>query len=214
MLVQVPVEKLIAALARYPDALIEFNRQLASRLGAAWEDAAELTFHDTNARLINMLLRFSRSAASTQHDDGVVLNITHSQLAQAVGAARETISLALTQLRQQNLVRTGRTVFQQCSHHLGIGACHGIGRQFAALQFVGAGRIQRQQLGAQLGAKRLMAVRTECDRRALRRPKIDQHAIDAVERRARHQADVQRHSTRRLIRRDRVRRPAFRPRRA
>jgi hypothetical protein len=38
----------------------------------------------------------------------VVLNITHSQLAQAVGAARETISLALTQLRHQNLVRTGR----------------------------------------------------------------------------------------------------------
>ena len=32
----------------------------------------------------------------------------HEQLAQAVGAARETISLALTHLREQNLLRTGR----------------------------------------------------------------------------------------------------------
>ena len=38
----------------------------------------------------------------------MVLRITHQQLAQAVGAARETISLALTQLRQRELLRTGR----------------------------------------------------------------------------------------------------------
>jgi DNA-binding transcriptional regulator YhcF (GntR family) len=43
-----------------------------------------------------------------------MLRITHRQLAEAVGAARETISLALTQLRHQNLLRTGRNrvVFQ------------------------------------------------------------------------------------------------------
>ena len=105
---EVPVGKFLAALAKYPQAMIEFNRQVAEKLQAAREDAAELIFRDTNARLINMLVRFSRSAASTQREDGVVLNITHSQLAQAVGAARETISLALTQLRHQNLVRTGR----------------------------------------------------------------------------------------------------------
>ena len=38
----------------------------------------------------------------------MVLRITHQQLAQAVGVARETVSLALTQLRQRNLLRTGR----------------------------------------------------------------------------------------------------------
>ena len=53
-------------------------------------------------------MRFSESAAATQHDGGVVLRITHQQLAQAVGVARETVSVALTQLRQRNLLRTGR----------------------------------------------------------------------------------------------------------
>jgi CRP-like cAMP-binding protein len=105
---EVNAQNFVAALAKYPEAMIEFNRQLAAGLQGAREDAAELIFRDTNARLINMLLRFARSAASTQREDGVVLNITHSQLAQAVGAARETISLALAQLRHQNLVRTGR----------------------------------------------------------------------------------------------------------
>jgi CRP-like cAMP-binding protein len=105
---EVRADRLLAALSRRPETLIEFNRQLATKLQAARDEAAELIFRDTNQRLLNALVRFSRSAASTQREDGVVLNITHSQLAQAVGAARETISLALTQLRHQNLVRTGR----------------------------------------------------------------------------------------------------------
>jgi CRP/FNR family cyclic AMP-dependent transcriptional regulator len=105
---EVRADRLLAALSRRPETLVEFNRQLATKLQDARNEAAELIFRDTNQRLLNALVRFSRSAASSPREDGVVLNITHSQLAQAVGAARETISLALTQLRLQNLVRTGR----------------------------------------------------------------------------------------------------------
>jgi len=65
-------------------------------------------FDDCNSRLLKALVRFSRSAAAMPHGDGVVLRITHEQLAQSIGVARETVSLALTQLRQQNLLRTGR----------------------------------------------------------------------------------------------------------
>ncbi|HEY7087821.1 MAG TPA: helix-turn-helix domain-containing protein, partial [Tepidisphaeraceae bacterium] len=89
--------------------LIEFNRQLAAKLLTAHEEGSRLVFEDCNHRLVSVLLRFSRSAASTtRDDDSVVLRITHDQLAQAVGVARETVSLALTQLRQQNLLQTGR----------------------------------------------------------------------------------------------------------
>jgi CRP/FNR family transcriptional regulator len=108
VLTEVKADRLLTSLARRPESLVELSRQLAQRLQTAREESAELMFRDTNQRLINALVRFARSAASTQREDGVVLNITHSQLAQAVGAARETISLALTQLRHQNLVRTGR----------------------------------------------------------------------------------------------------------
>jgi len=104
-----PVEGLGALLEHQPRLAMELIHQLAGKLQAAREDAGRLVSDDTNARLIRTLLNFSTTAAATCQADGeVTLNISHRQLAQAVGAARETVSLALTHLRQQNIVRTGR----------------------------------------------------------------------------------------------------------
>jgi CRP-like cAMP-binding protein len=104
-----PIERLLPLLARQPGIALELIRQLAGKLQSAREDAGRLVFDDCNARLVKTLLSFSNSAAATPQENGaVMLHITHRQLAQAVGAARETVSLALTQLRQQNLLRTGR----------------------------------------------------------------------------------------------------------
>jgi CRP/FNR family transcriptional regulator len=107
-LTQVGIDQFRAALLRRPEQLLELSRQLAGRLLAANEEAARLVFEDCNQRLLRTLVRFSRSAASAPCEQGVVLRMTHDQLAQAIGVARETVSLALTQLRQQNLLKTGR----------------------------------------------------------------------------------------------------------
>lgn len=108
LVTEVPLDRFNLLMRSRPDQLLELNRQLAAKLQRSRDDAARLVFEDCNARLIRTLLDFSSSAASTQREDHVVLRITHNQLAQAVGVARETVSLALTQLRQQNLLRTGR----------------------------------------------------------------------------------------------------------
>jgi len=105
---EVPADKWLELLSRHPALATEWVSRLAGKVVQAREDAACLVFDDCNQRLIKTLLHFSRTAAAAPHPEGVVLRITHQQLAQAVGAARETISLALTQLRQQNLLRTGR----------------------------------------------------------------------------------------------------------
>src|SRR3954447_11813882 len=105
---EIPAERFLNLLLQTPRAAVEVYRQLAAKLPAAREDAAGLVFDDCHNRLLKALVRFSRSAAASPHGDGVVLRITHEQLAQAIGVARETVSLALTQLRQQNLLRTGR----------------------------------------------------------------------------------------------------------
>ena len=105
----VPVDRLKELLRSHPLISMELIRQLALKLKSAREDAGRLVFDDCSARLLNTLLQFAGSAAATPQAGGeVMLHITHRQLAQAVGAARETISLALTQLRQQSLLRTGR----------------------------------------------------------------------------------------------------------
>jgi len=105
---EISAESMLDGLGRDHGAAVEMVKQLAKRVLAAREDAARLVFDDCNERLIKTLLRFSTSAAATQRETGVVLRITHQQLAQAVGVARETVSLALTQLRHQNLLQTGR----------------------------------------------------------------------------------------------------------
>jgi CRP/FNR family transcriptional regulator len=105
---EISAERFLGLLVQQPRAAVEIFRQLAGKLTAAREDAAGLVFDDCHSRLLKALVRFSHSAAASQHGDGVVLRITHEQLAQAIGVARETVSLALTQLRQQNLLRTGR----------------------------------------------------------------------------------------------------------
>lgn len=105
---EVPADRLVQLLPQHPRAAVEIMKQLAHKLSAARADAAGLVFEDCHSRLLKTLVRFSDSAAAQPHPEGVVLRITHQQLAQAVGVARETVSLALTQLRQQNLLRTGR----------------------------------------------------------------------------------------------------------
>lgn len=108
MLTRIAASEWVKLLSRDPDLATAWIAGLARKLVASREDAACLVFDDCNQRLVTALLHFSRSAAASPHPDGVVLRITHQQLAQAVGAARETISLALTQLRQRNLLKTGR----------------------------------------------------------------------------------------------------------
>jgi CRP/FNR family transcriptional regulator len=121
---RIGIEPLLEVLRSKPDALAALNRDLARGLVEAREEASRLIFEDCNQRLISALIRLSDSAASApwrgeerdggkggnsdEGDDGVVLHMTHSELAQTVGAARETVSLGLTELRNRNLLRTGR----------------------------------------------------------------------------------------------------------
>lgn len=104
----IPVERVFALLQQQPRAAAEMVRVLATRLRQSREDASRLIFDDCRTRLLRILLRFSRSTAATPHASGVVLHLTHHELAQAIGVARETVSLTLKDLRDQGLLRTGR----------------------------------------------------------------------------------------------------------
>jgi CRP/FNR family transcriptional regulator len=103
-----PVQRFLEALPTRPEASLEIIHQLAERLSTAAEEAGDLAFEDCRRRLVKTLIKFSRSTAAKPNGDGVILRMTHEQLAQAVGAARETVSLMLTQLRNARVLTTGR----------------------------------------------------------------------------------------------------------
>ena len=86
----VPAQRLLEALPQYPQVCVQLIRQLADQVSAATQDACGLVFDDCRRRLLKALLKFSHSAAATATHDGILLRMTHEQLAQAVGAARKT----------------------------------------------------------------------------------------------------------------------------
>lgn len=104
-----PADRLMDLLQLRPAAAVAFFREATQRLMRAYDDTLRLMFNDCNARLIDTLIDLSTYPSAEHVGDDVTVHITHQQLAQAVGAARETISLALTELRHKNLLRTGRS---------------------------------------------------------------------------------------------------------
>ena len=108
VITEVSSDRFLSLISSHPKALTEMVRHLASKVAAARNDASSMVFDDCYGRLLKTLIRFSSSSAASTTDGATVLRITHLQLAQCVGVARETISLALTQLRHKNVLRTGR----------------------------------------------------------------------------------------------------------
>lgn len=101
--------RLLRVLADNPRELLAFTRDLARRLEQSIQEASGLIFDDCNTRLLRKLLQLTRTVAATATEDGrVQVRITHQQIAQSIGVARETVSLALGELRKEGLLQTGR----------------------------------------------------------------------------------------------------------
>jgi CRP/FNR family transcriptional regulator len=104
----ISADRLRELLLSRSDMALEFIETMARQMHIAWTEGSHFVFEDCRLRLIRTLLRFRNSPAARPIPGGVELRMTHAQLAQAVGVARETISLCLTQLKRENLVQTSR----------------------------------------------------------------------------------------------------------
>ncbi len=104
----IPADRLRESLQAHGELAVQFIESMARQLHEAWNEGSHFVFEDCRLRLIRTLLRFKNSPAARAVPGGVELRMTHAQLAQAVGVARETVSLCLTDLRRENLVQTSR----------------------------------------------------------------------------------------------------------
>ncbi len=91
------VERLVLAKPRVGLRMLE---AIGSRLAESEARLEELAYRDVPTRIASVLLRMSR--------DGVTADLTHEELADMVGAHRETVTKALSDMREQGLVRLGR----------------------------------------------------------------------------------------------------------
>ena len=99
-------ENLRRAIASSPDVSLQLLQALAQRLSKTNESLADLVFSDVPGRVAKALLdladRFGRPAA-----DGLLVahDLTQEELAQLVGASRETVNKALAEFVHRGWIR-------------------------------------------------------------------------------------------------------------
>jgi len=111
-------EELRRELVKRGDLAMGLVESMAVRLLAAWNQDSEMVAQSCRTRIIKTLLRFSDSPAAETVQGEITLHMTHSQLARVIGAARESVSACLTELRRNDIIRTGRNKLKFNIHRL------------------------------------------------------------------------------------------------
>lgn len=95
-------EKLLFANPRLIMKLLEFTME---RLRKANEQIQDLTFLDVRMRIIKMLLRLAHEHGTEKHDGiEIRIKLTHQQIADLVGAVRETVTKVMLELQEEQLI--------------------------------------------------------------------------------------------------------------
>jgi CRP-like cAMP-binding protein len=101
-------ENLVRVLHRHPEASLAAATQLAKTCHIAYDQIILLsTSHSAREKLARFLLALSTASAYPRMGSDaavpVELDLTHDDIAQAIGTARETVSRVLAKFRRENL---------------------------------------------------------------------------------------------------------------
>ena len=93
-------------LAEHPEVAKHLLRALAQRLRRTWEAVGDLVFSDVPGRVAKALSELAQKFG-TRNNDGlhVAHDLTQEELAQLVGASRETVNKALADFATRGWVR-------------------------------------------------------------------------------------------------------------
>jgi len=99
-------DQVIGLVTRHPQASLELLRRLAQRLRKSNEILADLVFADVPGRVAKAIIDLG-ARFGQKKDDGLHVNhdLTQEELAQLVGASRETVNKALADFASRGWVR-------------------------------------------------------------------------------------------------------------
>lgn len=106
----IPRLQFLQFLRAHPDASLRIAEHLSKELHGAWDQIRLVTLAPTsNAKLIRFLLAWAASHGQDFAEGiSLALYMTHEEIAQSIGVSRETVSRALAEMRQANLIRFSR----------------------------------------------------------------------------------------------------------
>jgi CRP-like cAMP-binding protein len=107
-LLRVPREAMIRTLASNPEVSRGLISLLVDRNLALAQKVELLCLHDVEYRILFYLAELSKLVKPTEDGEGYQLPITQLELADLIGATRETTSTTLNQLERRGLVKLSR----------------------------------------------------------------------------------------------------------
>jgi CRP/FNR family transcriptional regulator len=97
-----------STLRQRSDQLATFMMRISDQVSDALTLLDDFRGRDVASRLARVLVRFSREyGVPTEHGVRIELPVTHQDLANMIGTARETVSRNMARFRQQGYVRDG-----------------------------------------------------------------------------------------------------------
>ncbi len=91
----------------YPDVTIWVAVSLSERLRITDQEVLRAVVMESDCRLAISLLELAQgSDAQRQEDGGIRVNVTHQELAQTIGACRQTVTTTLGKFKRQGILRT------------------------------------------------------------------------------------------------------------
>jgi CRP/FNR family transcriptional regulator len=100
----VPREPLLDLLARYGEAGLRSAQALSREFQSAYRDIHDL-IRSSAGKLAKLLLSWTPPAANNMKEIRVSSGLTHEEMAQMIGASRETVTRLLSDLRKKQLIR-------------------------------------------------------------------------------------------------------------
>jgi CRP/FNR family cyclic AMP-dependent transcriptional regulator len=109
LVVLVPGNVLHSLMNRHPHISMSLTRLYGLRLRRIERRLKSLLFRSSRDRLVHLLLELAEKYGQ-QHTNGLLLNIkiSHQDMASAIGATRETVTITLGELQNEGLIRTDR----------------------------------------------------------------------------------------------------------
>jgi CRP/FNR family transcriptional regulator len=101
----IPIDSFEQMLLSYPQISIKLFRIMSERIFDLQERLEEQILHNTNDKIILLLMRLAKENGEEVADGiRIKLHLTNREMANMIGAARETVSRTLKQLKRDNYI--------------------------------------------------------------------------------------------------------------
>ncbi|BBB90022.1 MAG TPA: Crp/Fnr family transcriptional regulator [Methylomusa anaerophila] len=110
MLWKMNKQTFVDMLHQYPSLAVHIAAELGKRLRRAHQTIMNITSYTVERRLALLLLELATTATPNDNRARITFTLTHQEMADMIGACRQTVTIALGQFKKEGLIKVGKHI--------------------------------------------------------------------------------------------------------